>query len=207
MNKNKEKASQMYAAVAEYRHRRVEGRIIDLVPFGEAWVKDFVRVRNAKRNLYFFNQPRPITEESQREWYLSYLERPDDLFWCILDKQGRFLGSVRLYDMDAGHSILNHGSFMVDAEAADEAPYALDAELLSLDFAFDVLHVRQVINENRHDNRVMNSLSEKMGFVFVKDTSIGGVPFKYHLLYEDAYRKKRAAVERIVTYWAGRLGE
>jgi RimJ/RimL family protein N-acetyltransferase len=206
MAKNTEEANRIYAVVADYRQKQMKGRIIDLVPFGQEWIKDFVRVRNAERNLYFFNQESLLTEESQMEWYLKYLKRQDDLFWCILDKKGRFLGSVRLYDIDTQNSSLNHGSFMIDAKVADEAPYALEAELMSLDFAFSALHVQQVINENRYDNKVMNNLSASMGFVFVKDTCIGGVPYKYHLLYEDAYKEKRPAIERIVAYWAKRLG-
>lgn len=207
MNKTEETTRQMYTVVTKYRHRKMEGRIIDFVPFDEAWIRDFVRVRNAKRNLYYFNQSYLLTEESQKEWYFNYLDRPDDLFWCILDKKGRFLGSVRLYDMDGEQSIVNQGSFMIDEKVADEAPYALEAELLSLDFAFEILHASQVINENRYDNSAMNSLSKKMGFVVVKDTKIGGVPFKYHLLYKDAYSKKRSAAERVIAYWAGRHEE
>lgn len=204
MDLKTEQAKQAFRIVAEYRNRRINGRIIDLVPFGEEWIRDFVRVRNAEKNLYFFNQQYLLTEESQKEWYDRYLERPDDIFWCILDKKGRFLGTVRLYEIDADASILTHGSFMIDAGVADEAPYALEAEILSLDFAFDMLHIGQVINENRQDNRVMNALSRQLGFAFIKNTSIGGVPYQYHLLSEDAYRKKRAKIDAVVTYWAGR---
>lgn len=204
MERRSGQMEQVCDIVADYRNRRINGRFIDLVPFGEEWMEDFVRVRNAERNLYFFNQTYLLTIDSQREWYRNYLKRPDDIFWCILDKSGRFIGSVRLYDMDADASVLSHGSFMIDADVADEAPYALEAEILSLDFAFDTLHIRQVVNENRHDNKVMNSLSKKVGFEFIKDTSIGGVQYRYYLLSEDAYRKKRGKVDSIVAYWAGR---
>lgn len=188
--------------VKGYRQKQIHGRFVDLVPFGEEWIEDFIKLRNVERNLYFFNQTYKLTSEDQREWYQKYLQRNDDILWCILNKKNQLIGSVRLYQIQADGSAITHGSFMVDEKVADEAPYALEAEVISLNIAFDVLHTKQVICENRNDNEVMNSLSEKTGYTFIKHTSIRGVPYRYYVLFRDAYEKKREKIERTLDHWA-----
>ena len=61
-----------------------------------------------------------------------------------------------------------------------------------------------MINEDRADNRIMNSLTKRMGFRFVKDTVIRGASYHYYLLSEEDYRKKRGKAEELLRYWKER---
>jgi RimJ/RimL family protein N-acetyltransferase len=108
--------------VSTYRDRKIKGRCIDFVPLDMKWAEQIVKMRNLKRSAYFFNQLTPLTIKDQQAWYEKYLERTDDIYWCILDKQGRFIGTVRLYNITSDTA--EHGSFMIDSEVAKEAPYA-----------------------------------------------------------------------------------
>ena len=90
---------------------------------------------------------------------------------------------------------------MIDEDYAAGGPYAVEVELLTLDFIFDVLKIGKVINEDRADNKVMNNLTKKLGFKFIKDTKIGEVDYKYYLLSPEDYKKKRETFARIIEYW------
>ncbi len=197
-------ASSRLGLVQEYRHRNIQGACVDLVPFSMKYAADFVRIRNSERSRYFFNQQYKLTVESQQVWYEKYLHRPDDIFWAVLNKQQRFIGTIRLYDIDPEGQILEQGSFMIDEEVAGTAPYAAEANMLSMDFAFDVLEIGEIINRNRHDNKVMNNLSRKFGFRFVRDTEINGIPYKYYLCNREGYMSVRESIYSLITYWSER---
>lgn len=190
--------------VREYREKRIEGKLVDLVPFTLADVDNVVEIRNREKNRYFLNQTYVITSESQAKWYQSYLERFNDIYWCVYDKLDQFIGTVRIYDIDEENDICDQGSLMLSEEFAAKGPYAVEVELLTLDFIFDVLKIGKVINEDRADNKVMNNLTKKLGFVFVKDTKIGDVDYKYYLLTPDDYKKKREKLAQIIDYWCER---
>lgn len=190
--------------IREYREKKIEGLFLDLVPYRTDLSPEIVRLRNRERNRHFLAQNEEITPESQLAWGERYLLREDDIYWCLFRKEGDFIGTIRLYDIAPDGSSLTQGSFMIDETYSGEAPYAVEAELLSLDFAFDRIKVQSVINEDRADNRIMNSLTKRMGFRFVKDTVIRGASYRYYLLSEEDYRKKRGKAEELLRYWKER---
>lgn len=194
-------SSRISDIVREYREKRVEGKFVDLVPLTLADVDNVVEIRNRKKNRYFLNQTYIITPESQAKWYDSYLARYDDIYWSIYNKQNNFIGTIRVYDIDEEKDICDQGSLMIDEDIAEEGPYAVEVELLTLDFIFNVLRIGKVINEDRADNKVMNNLTKKLGFKYIKDTKIGKVDYKYYLLNSEDYQKKRDKFASIIDYW------
>lgn len=190
--------------VKEYREKEIKGKLIDFKPLSEEYLQDVVDIRNQDRNKYYLNQPYDLTLDGQKTWFKKYLEKDDDIYWCIFKKDGTFIGTVRLYDVSEEKKILDHGSFMIYENYASEAPYAVEALLISLDFAFDKFQVEKVINEDKADNKVMNNLTRKAGFTFIKDYLLNGVPYKYYLLYEPDYRTHRQKFTNLIDYWAGR---
>ncbi len=190
--------------ILEYREKKIEGKCIDLVPLTPNDAENIVNIRNEQKNRYFLNQKYELTVEGQKKWYESYLERDNDIYWCIYNKQGEFIGTVRVYDIDKDKDLCDQGSFMIDEEYAEGAPYALEAELLSLDFIFDILGINNVINEDRSDNKIMNNLSKKLGFVFKKNTIINDVEYHYYVLTLEDYKKNREKFARIIDYWNAR---
>ena len=161
-------------------------------------------MRNKDRNRYFLNQSYVLTVEGQKEWYEKYIERMNDIYWCIYSKSKQFIGTIRIYDIDENEDLCDQGSFMIDEEYAEEAPYAIEAELMSLDFVFDILKIGNVINEDRADNKVMNNLTKRLGFVFEKDIVINGIDYKYYLLNKERYNEKRQKFMDVVSYWCER---
>jgi RimJ/RimL family protein N-acetyltransferase len=190
--------------IDEYREKRIYGKCIELVPLSPADIPKVVEIRNREKNRYFLNQTFELTIDAQEKWYSGYLERDNDLYWCIYNKQNQFIGTIRIYDIDDANDMCNQGSFMIDEEQADGAPYALEAEILSLDFIFDILKIGNVINEDRADNKVMNNLTRKIGFGFKKKTIINGVEYNYYLLNPDDYKHSRNKFSEIIDYLAAR---
>lgn len=190
--------------IENIRGKRLVGKSIDLVPFSLIEIVNVVEIRNRKRNKYFLNQTYELTVEGQCKWYESYVERKNDIYWCIYDKEDNFIGTIRVYDIDENNDMCNQGSFMIDEERAGGAPYALEAEILTLDFIFDELKIGTVINEDRADNKVMNNLSKKIGFKFIKETIINEIEYNYYLLNKEDYYKNREKFSTVVDYWSER---
>ena len=176
------------------------GKIVDLSPVAEKDLADIIRMRNDPKMMYYLNQPMEITLDSQKAWYEKYKERTDDLYWTIKDKDGLVVGTNRLYDITADKC--DQGSLMVDTRYSRTAPYAAEAIMLSLDFAFDVLGVETIVNEDRYDNKNMNSLSRRFGFQFLRETDIRGVTYNYYELQRNTY--KREEIEEILNIWLSR---
>lgn len=91
---------------------------------------------------------------------------------------------------------------MVDTQYSMTAPFAIEGILLSLDFAFEVLGVKTIVNEDRYDNKNMNSLSKRFGFKFLRETDIRVVAYNYYELQQDTY--KRDAVMEVLDLWLNR---
>lgn len=182
----------------------IEGITIDFVPVTVEDAENIFKMRNAYRNMYFFNQQRELNINDQREWLESYEKRNNDIYWAIYDKNKVFIGTIRLYNINFEDGTCEQGSFMIDEAHAKEGPYAIEAELLSLDFAFETLKLRKIINCDRHDNKKMNSLTKKIGFKFIDIVSINGIDFnRYYLSYEN-YLNKRYKLVQVLDYWKER---
>lgn len=190
--------------IDKYREKRIEGKCIDLIPFTLEESENVVEIRNRKKNRYFLNQTYELNVESQKRWYETYLTRSNDIYWCIYNKNHKFIGTIRVYNIDEERELCDQGSFMIDEDQAEGAPYALEAEILTLDFIFDILNIGNVINENRADNKIMNNLTRKLGFVFEKKTIINDVEYNYYLLNANDYKNNREKFVRIIDYWAAR---
>lgn len=191
-------------AIRWLREHKIEGRCIDLLPLSYDHLYKVVELRNQDKNRYYLNQSYDVTLEGQTKWYQEYLTRSNDIYWCIFTKSEDFIGTIRLYDISESGDYCDQGSFMIDERYADEGPYALEAELLSLDIAFDFIKVTKVVNEDRADNRIMNNLTKKLGFVFVRDTIIREVSYKFYELTPDQYQIKRSKIDTLIEYWKNR---
>lgn len=186
--------------VEKYRHEIIPGRIIDLAPLGEEDLPAVVRMRNHPKMMYYFNQERELTLDGQKKWYYNYLKRSDDIYWVIKNKDGKVIGTNRLYDIKSDRC--EQGSLMVDEAYTMSAPCAAEAILLSLEFAYDILKVETVVNQDRYDNKNMNSITKRFGFKLLKQTDIRGVEFNYYELNKAVFRKQE--VEELLQLWIDR---
>jgi len=188
------------SVVQEYREKTIQGKCLNFIPLKKDMLDKVVALRNQERSLYFFNQSYKLTLQDQEKWFEAYLERDDDIYWGIVDKNGDMVGTVRLYDITTYSC--DHGSFVIDENKSTGAPYALEAMLLSLRFAFDNLKVSKVICDDRVDNKMMNSITKKVGFKYVKDIDIRGVNYHHYELIEQDF--KQEMLETLLERWVSR---
>lgn len=175
--------------VKEYRQKVITGLCLNLVPLNEKILPDIVRLRNQDRSRYYLNQNLILTLDMQKKWYDDYLKRLNDIYWCIQNKEGIIIGTIRLYDITKNDC--NQGSFILDENYSMGLPYALETELITLDFAFNILKIKEVINEDRIDNKMMNSISKKMGFKFEKKINIRDIEYNRYILKEEDLKLER----------------
>lgn len=175
--------------IKKLRKTPVTGIFIDLIPVEEKHLPELVRLRNQEKSKYYLNQQFDLTLEMQKEWYSRYIERDNDIYWCVVTKDGVVIGTYRLYDIF--DEICEGGSFIIDENYTMGLPYALETCLLSLEVAFNELDLKVVINSDRKDNKNMNSMSRKLGFEFEKEIMINGVCFNRYLL-----KKENAKIEK-----------
>ncbi len=186
--------------VFSYKHNIINGIFCDLVPIRETDLNDIVMLRNQERNKYFLHQESDITLEQQRIWYQKYCIRKNDIYWGIHNKKEKLVGTIRLYNI--GNGFCEEGSCIVNENYAKEAPYAIEAKYLTTQFAFQILHLNQIVNENKRDNRVMNSFSKQLGFVKVKTVTIRDTEFNYFVLTPEQFQKEK--IQQILEYWSNR---
>ena len=189
--KSKEKGSDLY------------GRYLDLKPYILEYSNDIVRLRNQEKNRYYLNQTETLTVDNQNAWYKRYCKTDDDIGWCIFDKQSSIIGTIRLYDIACDGTFCEEGSFIIDERYSMTAPFALESKILVFDFAFEVLKIRKIINTTRIDNKNMNSIAKRMGFLIIKEIEKNGVIHNYCELSKENY--KRADLENILRQWKVRV--
>ncbi len=190
--------------IIELRNKDIIGKCVILRPASLKYAEDILRLRNKPKNMYMFNQLDLITLEGQTHWFEDYVKATDDIYWCVLDKTERFIGTIRIYSIDADGEHCEEGSYVIDEEVANEAPYAVEAKMLALDIAFDTLQIKTMINDNRADNKVMNNIDNQLGFGKGYITQIRGVDFIHRELSAEDYHQNRERFSKLVKYWSER---
>ncbi len=187
--------------VAAYRERPLIGVCCDLTPLSEQYFPAVVALRNRPETAQFLNQRAPLTIEMQRDWYeRHYLPARNDLYWIVTKKDGAPIGTIRLNEITPRSCA--QSSFIISADDSTEAPYTAETEYLTLRFCFDTLGVETVINEPRTDNRAMNRLAKKMGFLPERVIEKESGSVNYCTLTRDRF--PRAMLEDLLAYWAQR---
>lgn len=193
--------SDYHDIVIKYRKQIIEGRCLNHVPVQENMLKRIIELRNDSRNAYFLNQNYKLSLDDQIKWFNSYLTRSNDLYWVIVDKKNNIVGTNRLYDIDDNQCV--QGSIIVDEKHSLEAPYALESILLAIKFAFEKLKVATIINEDRYDNKVMNSITKRVGFEYKFDVDTRGITCKHYELTKKQF-KERMLTETLETWLSRR---
>lgn len=186
------------------RKRDIVGKCVILRPASEKYSACIANLRNKPKNIYWFNQNYNITEESQNQWFKSYENTDNDIYWCVLNKNEKFVGTIRLYGIDLNGERCEEGSYVIDDDVTKDAPYAIESKMLALDIAFDELEIKTMINDNRADNKVMNNLDNKLGFDKGEIIQIRSVDYLHRTLTAGNYRKNRAKFSSVIDYWSER---
>ena len=190
--------------IIELRNHDITGKFVILRPVRAEYASKIVNLRNRPQNMYWFNQSEPISVENQVKWLENYNNKDNDIYWCVLDKNKRFIGTIRLYGIDLDGDYCEEGSYVIDDKVADEAPYAVESKYLVIDVAFKELQIKSIINDNRADNKVMNNINKRLGFSKGEITKIRGVDYLHMTLTYEDYIKKRDVFLSVVEYWSER---
>ena len=180
----------------------IYGQYINLHPYALEHSEMIVKLRNQEKSRYNLNQHEESNLYKQNEWYRDYSLRNDDLYWCIYNKAEIIIGVIRLYNINHNECHCNQGSFIIDETYAMGGPYALETEIITLNFAFDTLQIDTIFNDIRVENKVMNSISRRIGFRFVKEFEREGVYFNLYELTKRNYNRNE--LEMILNKWKKR---
>jgi len=181
----------------------IKGFFIDLYPCKLEYGEEIIRLRNQERSRYNFNQLYVSTIELQHKWFVDYENRDNDIYWCINDKKGNIVGTVRLYNIEIDGSSCHQGSLVIDESLSLSGPYAVETEILTLNYCFDKLQVETIIIEIRADNNKMISISKRIGFSFLEKFVRDGANYNYYNLTKQSYNKDY--LENLLKSWTNRL--
>lgn len=187
--------------VTNYKLLHISGDFINLLPYSEKYIEKIVEMRNVQKVRYFLNQIEPSTFEKQLLWTKDYLERENDLYWVIQSKEtGEIIGTTSLYDIDSIQA--EKGRFIIDENVSIQKPYALEAELLIINFAFTTLKLEKLVTCTREDNLKMESINKRFGFEYSDDFLVRGIRYKLFNLNQENYSPMK--FEKIINHWKNR---
>ncbi len=142
------------------------------------------------------------TVEDQRNFILRQREKPGDYLFLVEDKEGKAIGMKGLYDYDPEKNDLESGRFMGFGSQVQN----IEALMLSLDFAFDILQVSSVRMSALETNTGMLGIQKKFGVeetgaVFNEDFGCRSI---YSLLTKEMYQATRPNIQKLLQRFAGR---
>lgn len=135
-----------------------------------------------------------ITLDQQKKWIEKQRNKLGDYYFLIQDKEGTNIGVIGVYDVqecqcETGRIAAKNGnSFQI-----------IEAQLLSFDFAFDILNLSKTVNYVYEDNVHAIRLSQMFGAEvtnrFKDETGMIRVD---HVITFERYNEYRKKVARIL---------
>lgn len=184
--------------VKELRVRKKQGFFLTLIPYDDQYTYDVITFRNSERAKYFLNQSFNLTVDMQNRWGEEYFRRTNDVYWVIqCNETKKVVGTTALYDITPEQC--EKGRLVVDENFASRKPYVLEAELMIIDIAFSELGVKQIVTCTRYDNKKMESINKRLGFVKFGERSIRGVIYNDFVLYRSHFH--RQSLEKTILHW------
>lgn len=121
------------------------------------WLNDFSISKNLLVNTQI------LQEESERSALNSMIERREHVFGIILNEGDKLIGNTGLHKVNHIDKICETGIFIGDREYLSKG-YGTEAMMLTLDFAFSILNMRNVMLEVFAYNKRAIRSYEKCGF-------------------------------------------
>ena len=183
-------------------NQKIEGKIINLVPCQEKHLEFITNLRNKPNIKYFLSQKFDITVDMQIKWYQGYSKRINDLYYIIQDKNGKYLGTSSLYNIDFELNTAEKGRKIVDEKYVLGKPIALESDILILDLAFKKLELSSLFSIVKKDNIKVISMNERYGFYQTGEKIIRNESYLiFQLNRNDAYKKYL----KIIEHWSKKV--
>lgn len=125
--------------------KAIEGRYVNLK---SADIDDAEFTREIRQDPMFscFIPQIKNSIEQQRKWINQQREKEGDYFFVVWDKENNRLGTISIYDVEGNHA--ETGRLVMRGNAFQN----IEAQLLSFQFAFDVLNLDYLISYIYQDN-------------------------------------------------------
>lgn len=198
MSDGKARQSQL---IDYYRKHVIRGKFVDLVPADESFTDEIVSLRNTDRARHAFNQTQVLTAETQNQWFEQYRAREDDLYWCVCNKQGEFIGTFRVYDIDMRCGEAEWGSEVIKENIDSDGPYIAETILMSARLMFDPkqFDMKQMIMHIRAGNDNVISTAKKLGGIETERIEQKGALMVKMMYNREAFRADK--LDRIIDGW------
>lgn len=142
------------------------------------------------------------TVEDQRNYIKGQRAKPGDYLFLVEDLEGNAIGMKGIYAHDPEAKTVESGRFIGYGSQVQN----IEAMVLSLDFAFDVLGVDVIKMGVMEDNTGMVGIQKKFGVEFTGREEVPGME-GYNLtsvLTKEKYEQTRPGIEALINRFANR---
>lgn len=136
---------------------------MQLVAFEEAHADNTLAWVNDPEIAAFVNRIKPVTEAEHQEWYQSIIKRSDVFMFAVVDKGGKHLGNVWLFDVDNYHRRAEV-RILIGEKSAQGRGVGCEALQLISRFAFEMANLHKVFAYVLATNPRAKRSFEKAGF-------------------------------------------
>ena len=168
------------AVLGDILIRQVKERDIELL---RSW-------RNERENAKFLRDIGYITEDMQREWFYSYLDNDEELFFAIEDigELKRVVGGLALYGLDREKAVCEIGKIQIGDRAAHGKGIGRKALVMAMKIAFHKLYVEKIVASVHPDNVQAYHNDMKVGFKIIGEipSVVGGYEYSLEITEKDA---------------------
>ncbi len=179
----------------------IEGKTVRLRSVEERDAEVTFRMRSDPEKSRFFHAA-DGTVENQLRYIKSQREKPGDYLFLIEDNTGKAIGMKGLYEYNPDEGTIESGRFVGFGSQVQN----MEALLLSFDFAFDKLHVKQINMAALENNTVMRGIQDKLGVEITYRERLEGFEYDniHSVLKKEVYDEKKPKVEALINRFANR---
>lgn len=143
------------------------------------------------------------TVENQREYIKKQREKDGDYLFVVTDKEGKIIGMRGIYDVSNDHAESGRTIGYGDAFQNMEAP------ILGLDFAFDILGVNKIFMDAAVDNQSVRGIQIQLGAKEYKRDRLPGLEYEYvfSVLDKADYINTKEKIMRLIEMHVQRKGK
>ena len=180
----------------------IEGRTVRLRDIRDTDAEATYKMRSDPEKSRYIHGAKG-TVEDQLAFIRAQADKPGDWLFVIEDLDGNPIGMKGVYDYDPETGHVETGRFMCFGNQVQ----SVEALMLSFDFCFDVLGVKEITMSALSENSNMRGMQDRFG---VRVTHAVYQPeFKcesiYSVLTRDAYMTSRPNAEALIERFSTRL--
>lgn len=179
----------------------IEGKTVRLRAVAESDAEVTYKMRTDPEKTRYIHASNG-TVEDQLNYIKRQREKPGDYLFLVEDRSGNAIGMKGIYEHDPVANTVESGRFIGYGTQVQN----IEAMVLSLDFAFDILGVDVVKMGVMENNTGMVSIQKKFGVEFTHREEVPGME-GYNLvsvLPKEKYAQTRPGIEALINRFANR---